>query len=86
MEKINVEEIVTKYGKYYTEFDGRTYLVGEVDDTEKSLKILANKINELIDVVENKEELNNDSGIVMCDSCNAIRDKNKRFIGWGKFI
>lgn len=49
MEKINLEQIRTKY-HYYT-FVTNKSLESKGDDTEKSLKILAKKINEIIDVL-----------------------------------
>lgn len=56
MEKINTEEIRARYKELLCSNSGtlmsyKAYAEG--DDTEKSLKILAKKINEIIDVLSN---------------------------------
>ncbi len=58
MEKINVEKIRTKYQEIACSNEGifANYRLERVgDDTEISLKILANKINEIIDILNDRE-------------------------------
>jgi len=53
MEKINIEQIRTKYRSFMSTTMGSLERTG--DDTESSLKILAKKINEIIDVLSDCE-------------------------------
>lgn len=71
LEKINVEEIRGQYKDVRFELDGRPIITGCGDDTEKSLKVSANKINEIIDVLNEKK----DGGIDYCCSDNPCQHK-----------
>jgi len=59
IEKIDINKI---RGKWQTaDIDNPHYITGMGDDTEQSLKLLANKINELVEVVNALHRVNADN-------------------------